>query len=554
MVLNAILEFFSLASFLPVIFLLVNPEIISSNPAMNAAYNFFGARSASIFVAELTGCVLAFVLVKSLISLWITRRKAGYAYETGSNISSRMLSRYTEISFLEFTQKDYARELNRIASIPFAFANNIILPIATFFSEGIVFFLLLSCVIAYDYKIFLFLAIVTFPIGCIYWLKRRKIRRTSEDLKEKYPRSLKYALQVVEGLSDIRVFGKESFFKNRFDTISKSLSMTFAGDHVLQTGVSRLAEVIAATVICSLIIYSALISRDYHETLILLSIYAAASFRIIPSLNRLLNASLQIKTHEYLFRELTDVMHYRPATVHSPSPSISFTKTIELKDVTFRYPDGRPVLNGISFTLNKGDKIALVGRSGSGKTTFLLVLLQLLDDHEGTVSIDGVRIHPKQTGWHSLFSYVPQNPYMLDGTILENIAFGLPPSEVNRKKIGRLLADLDLMAMIDQLPQGLETPVGERGIKLSGGQRQRIAIARALYGDAEVLLLDEITNQLDAQTEQEVLKTLENITRQNKTIIMITHRTNFLAQFTRLIRLDNGTFYEESAAKTSQGK
>jgi ATP-binding cassette, subfamily B, bacterial PglK len=140
---------------------------------------------------------------------------------------------------------------------------------------------------------------------------------------------------------------------------------------------------------------------------------------------------------------------------------------------------------------------------------------------------------------------------MLDGTIAENIAFGLPAIEIDQEKIRQLILDLDLKNMIDQLPLGTETPIGERGIKLSGGQRQRIAIARALYCDTEVLLLDEITNQLDALTEREILCTLEKISSQNKTILMITHHTNLLPQFSRIIRLENGILREEILAKTT---
>ena len=146
---------------------------------------------------------------------------------------------------------------------------------------------------------------------------------------------------------------------------------------------------------------------------------------------------------------------------------------------------------------------------------------------------------------NKLFVYVPQNPYILDGTILENIAFGLDTSEINREKIQQIITDLDLEETIDQLPQGLDTPIGERGIKLSGGQRQRLAIARALYFNAEILLLDEVTSQLDAATEKEILDTLEKVTRQSKTILMITHHTNLLNQFSRVLLLENGDIHEQ---------
>ena len=383
MFLNALLDFFSLASFLPLVLLLINPEVISSNRLLNGSYVYFDFQTPSSFIIAMTVSVLAFTLVKNMVVLWIIRRKAGYTYTIGSELSSRMLSRYMEISFLKFTQTDFSKELNRIASLPIAFANNIILPLATLLSEGLVFLLLLCCIILYDFKVFTLLVIIFIPVGIVYWVKRKNLHGTSQALKEDYPLSLKYALQVVEGLQEIRVLGKESFFKKRFNEISKNLAKTFTGDHVLQTGISRLTEVIAAIIICSLIIYSILTSRNFQQTILLLGVYAATSFRIIPSINRILNATLQIKTHEFLFNELQNLAHHDPPVNLDSVFAPVFKDAIELRNVTYQYPDGVKVLHNISLTIHKGDKIALIGKSGSGKTTLLLILLQLLNDHEG---------------------------------------------------------------------------------------------------------------------------------------------------------------------------
>ena len=149
-----------------------------------------------------------------------------------------------------------------------------------------------------------------------------------------------------------------------------------------------------------------------------------------------------------------------------------------------------------------------------------------------------------------IFGYVPQNPYIIDGSILENIAFGVPADEIDKERIRQLINDLDLDEIIKQLPDGLATQIGERGIKLSGGQRQRIAIARALYVDADVLLLDEITNQLDSQTEKEIVKTLEKVAQQKKTIVMITHHVDLLKHFDQVFKIENGILSELSTVQS----
>jgi ABC-type multidrug transport system fused ATPase/permease subunit len=297
--------------------------------------------------------------------------------------------------------------------------------------------------------------------------------------------------------------------------------------------------------VCSLIVYSLLLNQNYQQTIILLGVYAGTSFRIIPSLNRLLNASLQIKTHEYLFHELEELSNPEPADSAMPKSVVAFNDKIELDDISFSYPGGPTVFDHVSFTVRKGEKIALVGRSGSGKTTLLLILLRFLPNHNGKILLDGKEIGVEDyETLRPIFSYVPQSPYMVDGSILENIAFGVPGANIDHEKIRQLIHDLDLEEIISQLPDGLTTQIGERGIKLSGGQRQRIAIARALYADAEVLLLDEITNQLDAQTEREIVKTLEKVAQQKKTIIMITHHNDLLKHFDQVLKIENGILSE----------
>ncbi len=216
MVLSALLDFFSLASFLPLFVLLVNPGFISTNKYASLFYNTFGFTSPTWFIGTLAIAVLILTVLKNVIALWITRSKASYTFTLGSHLSSRMLSHYTQISYLRFTQLDFSKELNRIANLPIAFANNVIMPIGTLISEGLVFMLLLFCIVLYDIKVFAFLCVILVPAGLLYRMKRKSIKETSLDLKEKWPLTLKYALQVVEGLSEIRVFGKETFFKSRF--------------------------------------------------------------------------------------------------------------------------------------------------------------------------------------------------------------------------------------------------------------------------------------------------------------------------------------------------
>lgn len=523
LVLQSLLDFFGIAFFLPLIFLIVNPELISTNRYLKGLYDTIGFSSPVSFIIFIAVAVLVFTIVKNVISVWIAKVKAHFAYGVGAHLSAQGMEWYAAKSYEEFTKADFSKELMRITDYPIMFANNILLPLATLLSESLVMLLIMAGMAFYDYKILIFLGIILVPVSLLYQYHKRSLKKIRGVLKEQYPLSLKYVLQVAEGLVEIKVAGKESFFKERLKGVNQQLARAFAKDHTIQNSTIRITEVIAALMICSIILYAVTRQQNYQQTILLLGIYASASFRIIPSVNRILSGSLQIRLHEYLVKDLKVILREKPEPVTIEPELLSFQEKIELRNISVQYPDGPSVLQNTSIVLHKGERIAITGRSGEGKTTLLLVLLGVLKNTGGEVLVDGNTIKNEES-LRKLMGYVPQNPYILDDSVAQNIAFGTPAHEVDRDKMLRIIEDLDLNALIDQMPEGLETRIGEHGVKLSGGQRQRLAVARALYHDAEILLLDEVTNQLDQQTEAEVMNTLMSLSSQHKTVVFITHR------------------------------
>ncbi|MFZ6013764.1 MAG: ABC transporter ATP-binding protein [Bacteroidota bacterium] len=537
LVIQSLLDFFSVASFLPLVFLILRPEFVTTQATLKAVYNFFGFTSSAYFVAAVAGGILLFIISKSIVSLWISRAKAQYVFNIGRDLSNRAFGRYLQLEYPGFSDADHARELNRIANQPLTFANNIILPMATILSEALVFIFIVSCIILYDWKIILILSVILAPCALLFQIMKKGSNNVGLAVKEKYPLSLKYAQQAIEGFIEIKAAGKESFFAQRFKGISEALSRAFVKDHLLQSGTNRLMEVIAAFIVCFLVIYGVLSQQSYQQMILMLSIYAGASFRIIPSINRILYGALQMRTHEYLLAELKDLGNFQPTSTR-PKSLLRFKETIELKNISFRYPDGPSVLQHTTLVIHKGEKVAITGKSGEGKTTLLLLLLGFLRDHQGEILVDGNKIETPAI--RSLLAYVSQDPYIFDGTVAENIAFGTAEHEIDLKKIETIMRELDLNHMLEQMPGGIQTRIGEKGVKLSGGQRQRLAIARALYADAEILLLDEITNQLHADAEMDVLNLLNELSRKGKTIIKVTHKLGSLGDFDSVYQLKQG--------------
>ena len=522
LVINSFLDFFSIAFFVPLILLIINPSFVSSNAFAGALYSFLGMESIKSFIIYLTLGVLVFVLVKNIFSVWIARIKINYAFEIAHSLSSRAISNYMEISFADFSHVDFTRELNRIANYPLSFANNIIVPITTVLTEIIICILFLSWMAYYDYKMLLLLFAILLPVFVVYQQRKKILGQINKNFKENYPALLKSTLQVVEGFPEIKTYQKESFFHQKFHALSRGITQIFIKDQSFQAGTIRLTEIIIGFIMCSLIIYTVSAYQDFQKTLMLLGLYSGASFRMIPSANRLLHASQQLSMHNYLVDELNFKEHLKIIKFES-EPTFQFNDSISFRNVSFQYPSGPVALKNISFTIRKGEKVGITGNSGEGKTTLLLLLLRFFKQTEGEILVDGGLIR-NENSWRKLLAYVPQNPYIVDGTLSENIAFGISPNEINRNKVLQIIDDLDLNDVVRQLPGGIDSRIGERGSKLSGGQRQRIAIARALYADVEILLFDEATNQVHSSLESDILDLLNYISRKNKTIIMVTHK------------------------------
>ena len=543
--LGSILDFFSLASFLPVVLLIIHPDQTLTHSWAYYAPKFSVSDPINLAVGLTVGA-LVFTIIKTQTQVWITHKKATYAYAVATNLASNAISKFLESSYLKFTGLDYTRQMNRITDLPFTFANNIIIPVGTILSEALVSLLLLFCIAWYNPYIFFFLGVLLIPLILLYRVKRVKIKDISKVIKTIYPLLLKYTLQAIEGLIEIRTYRKEVFFKTRISKTHQELSKAFALDHTTLTSTARLTELVATFCVGTLIIYALVSRQSYADTLLLLSLYVGVSFRVIPSINRIFSATLQVKSHEYIVHEL-NIMTVKCLEeidyADDHSNVISFNDSVELRNISFSFEGQPSILNNASLVIHKGEKIELTGKSGAGKTSLLLVLLRFLKESQGEILVDGKRIEEDHNlSFRKLIGYVSQYPYILDASVIENIAFGVPPEEINNAHVQQLIVDLDLQTWVNTLPERHQTIIGEKGIKISGGQRQRLAIARALYQNAEILLLDEITNQLDKQTEKEVLDLIHNRSLQKKTVIMVSHQIGQLNYFDSIYELKNGAF------------
>jgi ABC-type multidrug transport system fused ATPase/permease subunit len=539
LVFYSLLDFVSVAFFLPAILVVVQPDLIQKNLILHEIYEGFDFLNTTQFAITVITGLFVFILAKTWINQWITFRKASFAYGIGRDLAIRTVDSYFARTYAEFSQSDFSKEVNRMVSSPLAFANNIIIPAGTLFSEFIVFLMILCATALFDVKAFGVVCVMLVPAILIYSRRKKTVAEISTKLGVYYPFLLKRGFEIAEGQVDIRAFQKEQAFRQNFMNAHEQLDKTLATDHTIQTGTARITEVVGAACICAMMIYALGMRTTSQEIFVLLGLYATASFRIIPSANRILSASHQIRINRHVVESLNRIT---PKSPLAGNGEIYFQRTIVIEKVSYRYTGQSTLIESINLEIRRGEKLAVTGSSGNGKTTLLLLLLGYLHPTSGHILIDGKTLDAStETTWRKQIGYVPQRPFILDGTIASNIAFGDPSPDLDR--IHLLTKDLELAQWISLLPKGIHTEIGERGVKVSGGQLQRISIARALYRNPEILVLDEVTSQLDPATETGIFQSLLKISA-NKTLIMITHNHEVLGQFDRILEVNNGEFTE----------
>jgi ATP-binding cassette subfamily C protein len=301
---------------------------------------------------------------------------------------------------------------------------------------------------------------------------------------------------------------------------------------------------VEAVLIVSMLLTVLLASgQSSGESVSVLALFAYAGFRAVPSANRImLNVGYLREGRPYVraLAQDLDVLRHTPPRPHGPEPVVEFHESLACERVGFTYEDAaRPALENVNLRIRRGESIGIVGPTGSGKSTLVDVLLGLLRPTSGLVLLDGEDLRGRERAWQRLIGYVPQEPYLLDDSLRRNIAFGMPDPLIDEQRLARACTLAQLDDFIRQLPEGVETTVGEAGVRLSGGQRQRVAIARALYHDPAVLVFDEATAALDNQTEREVTRAIAALQGQ-RTVIVIAHRLTTVEKCDRLIFLQDG--------------
>jgi ABC-type multidrug transport system fused ATPase/permease subunit len=395
----------------------------------------------------------------------------------------------------------------------------------------------------------------------IYLITKRMNNRHGAQRSVAIGEMYRAASSALAGLKEIRVLGRQQTFLNRYEVASERYAKSNA--HImLMAQIPRLAfELLAFGGFVVVVFFVMKKSGDMKSALPLIATYSIAAYRLMPAFNKLVGAAMQMtfyrRTLDVVVRSISDLPDLvRRTSTHAATSALVPTVKLRVctKKLSYTYPGAiRRALKDVSLTIPQGAAIGIVGPSGAGKSTLIDVILGLFDDYSGTIEVDGKVINSSDVGdWQKMIGYVPQAIYLADESLARNIAFGVPDIDVDTIALQRACDAAQLSEVISLLPDGLDTVVGERGVRLSGGQRQRVGIARALYHDPQILIFDEATSALDGLTEMEIGKEIDLLAGK-KTLIIIAHRLSTIQKCSRIYVLEQGqitaegTFAELSA-------
>lgn len=542
-ILCAAVETLGIASITPFLAVLGLPEVIDKSQILHSAYIALGMKSREEFLFVLGLLALAGQLTGiafRALNTWATTRfSRGLDY----SISCRLMTDYLRRPYVFFLGRNSANLTKMVLSETGQVVGGFLSPAIGIVANVVVMvFLLAMLCIANPVVALATTAIVGAIYGAIFFTIKRWLVIIGERRFAANQKRFETAAEVFGGIKEVKLLGCEDVYFKRFSRASSEVAVAAAAANLAGSMPGYSLEVIASCSVVMIVLYLLHSPADLATTLPLLGLYILCARRMLPAVQGIFKNVTTLRFSLPALSRLLADFHERE-TEAEPNRCLSFTHTLKLKGVSFTYPQSRkPAISNMNLTIPIGTRVGFVGATGSGKTTTMDVILGLLPPSKGQVLIDGAPLGPENIrSWQRTLGYVPQHIYLADDTVTNNIAFGVRPDQIDHEAVewATRLANIHDF-VVDEMPQGYATMVGERGIRLSGGQRQRIGIARALYRDPSVLFFDEATSALDTVTEKAVTEALRTLGRE-RTIILVAHRLSTVRDCDVIYLFDGGS-------------
>jgi ABC-type multidrug transport system fused ATPase/permease subunit len=549
MLIGMFLETLSIGLVIPALALMTQPDIAGKYPALAPYLDLFSNPPREQLVVFGMGALLLVFASKSLFLGLLAWRQSKFVFNLEVSFSQRLFAGYLHQPYTFHLQRNSAHLLRNATSLVSDMTQvvqqSLLLVAEVFVLVGI------SVLLIAVEPMGAILVVGT--LGAAGWLVNRIVRKRilAWGQKRQFHENLRmqHLQQGLNGVKDVKLTGREKHFLSEYKLHSLG-SAYVTQRRVAFKAVPRLwLELLAIAGLVLLVIVMLARGKPVDLLLPTLGLFAAAAFRLMPSVNRIVDGLQAVR----FTLPVIDTLHTEFKLIDNTVPeradkALVFEKKIALENVSFTYPGGAAdSLIEVSLTIKKGTSVGFIGGSGAGKSTLVDVLIGLLVPGVGAVKVDGVDIRSNVRSWQGLIGYVPQSIYLTDDSLRRNIAFGVPDNEIDEKSVVRAVRAAQLDHFVESTPDGLDTVVGERGVRLSGGQRQRIGIARALYHDPPVLVLDEATSSLDVETEAGVMEAVGAL-HGVKTILIVAHRLATIRHCDAVYRLERGRLVEQGDA------
>jgi ABC-type multidrug transport system fused ATPase/permease subunit len=547
MIMGMLLETLGIGLIVPAITLMMQDDLVARYPVMASILNFLGkSTQTELIVTAMLGLVGVY-FVKNLFLAFLIWRQTQFSFDVQANLSQRLFACYLRQPYTFHLQRNSAQLLRNVTGEVSGFTA-VLTSALMLFTEIMV---LVGVAVLLLFVEPLGALIVVVVLGGAAWgfhrVTRERISYWGVERQLHDGLCIQHLQQGLGGVKDVKLFGRESDFLALFQAHNSKSARVSKLQATFQNFPRLMFELLAVTGLAILVLSMLIQGRDMMNIIPTLGLFAAAAFRLMPSINRVLSSvqslRYRIPVVNTLYEEL-QLISPEPVSQQTHRVDV-FKKELRLRAISYYYPASTlPALDGITISIKEGESVGLIGVSGSGKSTLVDLILGLLTPSAGVVEVDGHDIQQGLRQWQDQIGYVPQSIYLTDDTLRRNVAFGLPNEQIDDLAVQRAIKAAQLEEFVADLPEGLETVVGERGIRLSGGQRQRIGIARALYHDPAVLVLDEATSSLDGETESVVMEAVSAL-QGSKTIIVVAHRLSTVEKCDRLFRLERGKVVAE---------
>lgn len=551
-VIGSFLELLAVMVFMPYIEILQASSSVQKKWYLKMVYDLLGFQSVKQFMLMLTVAIIVIYVVKNVYLILEKSYIFRFSYNMQMKISIRLLSAYMKEPYTFHLNNNIAILQRSLQEDTSRFMQVILYSLELGAELVVCLVLVVYLMIVSKSITIIVLGFMMVIVGGFLFISRKYSRRLGLENQGYQGKIFQWMNQALGGVKEIKILEREKYFTDEYRKYWEKYARGLRVARTISILPKYTVEAVAMTGMLIAIMVKLLFGEaDMYYYVSQLAAFAVAAIRLMPSVGRInehaTNALYAFPSVELVYHDLMEIEAYiEKQDEEQRDPDWRLRDCIRVQEVSYRYPNTEEwVLENVNFSIRKGTTVAFVGSTGSGKTTMVDIILGLLTPQKGTIMADGINVHEKAKTFHAQVGYIPQTIYLSDDSIRNNIAFGVRQEKIDEEAVLAALEKAQLKEFVDSLPQGLDTFVGDRGVRLSGGQRQRIGIARALYHDPEILVLDEATSALDNETEAAVMEAIDNL-QGMKTMIIIAHRLTTIRNVDVIYEVADGKVLEKS--------